>query len=475
MSQQTRLYPIENSPLLKAIEDIQVTDWLALDVYARRVKILCLDTTNRVIVLPYVYTMISQARSAPLLPSLKEIRLRANHSDNFSDAFLVTGPHLKLVECTQPVVATPKFLIPFLFTALQCSPALQEFIIQGNTQVDLRFVSRFKGLRRLDLKLTQNHLTPEFFNILGCLEHLNEISIHAGLFSLTHIPPPLRTDQHLPCLDPPASPMFKALRSLDVSGSLKIISVVLLHITLDNLISIRIQEESNGVSNTELEWKFCCRRLISSRNCLKKLEVLRYPRAVLQVKWMKPLFRLTRLESLIIRNGSFWASEDDISTLLRSYPSLKTLILPESWYNDLNLESSDVWSLLSNSQPRLAVANVRSLINISNLCPLLEELRLPIGGGFKSARIQIKEALASQTVKCKKSSKRHPLRTLGLNSSFEALQNEDVASLARLIFRTYPNLEIFEGTGPNRGGECWSNVWVVYKAIQSEVRFSTDD
>lgn len=395
---------------------------------------------------------VGQARLPPLLPYLKEIRVLVNHTTNFSDAFLAISSTVELIEFSQPVVAASAFLTPFITTVLQRCSSIREFIIQGHTLIDLRFASHFKSLRRLDLKLTNTHLTPQFFADLGGLGDLNKISIHVG----ASMPAPGDPSNLLL-----SKKNFKSLRHLDVLGSIRLVSRLLGFMNLRNLTSFRLLEEANDNGNAKPYWNQCFQH-ISVSNKLKELEIVQHARnGIFEAKWMSSLSNLRRLESLIIRNASCRISEGDIPSLLRSYPLLKTLILPESWRTAEHAEPNNI-------------IPIHSLVDVVTLCPLLEEIRIPISGTFYLAQAKIEQTLESRTFKMNKGLQRHSesLRKLALSSQFGALQNEDVALLARVIYRMYPNLESLEGTGRHRDRECWPHVWVVYKAIQSEVRTS---
>ncbi|KAF9531248.1 hypothetical protein CPB83DRAFT_849635 [Crepidotus variabilis] len=434
------------------VEDIQEDDWLILDTYARRVRVLCLDSKGPAIS-PFVYMMLSRARSSPILPALKELRLLDNHPGNLSDAFLSMGPNVEVLEFGETIVTNTEFLTPFILTALQQSSVINEFRLRGSHTIDLRFVSKFSSLRRLELKLTNTHLTPQFFTALGHLDDLSDIQIHVGAPLPTAAPVTLRKEASgLSSSRRSRKHKFRSLKSFSATGSISLLSRLLEFVELRNVTSFRIQEEANSTGIAESHWNQCFQSLSTSTQ-LEELEIVQfqqtnsYAGVCLEARWMTPLCSLSHLKTLAVKNASFGSSDTDISTLISSFPLLKTLILPEICH-------------ASNG----SFMSTDSLINIANGCPLLEELRIPIGEKFLSARIL--GAFQNQLI----DSLKRPLRTLTISTSFGRLPNPDVVLLAQLVFRTFSYLHTLEGSGPNAANESWPQVREIYQAIQAEVK-----
>ncbi|CAA7263390.1 unnamed protein product [Cyclocybe aegerita] len=429
------------------LEGIRKNDWERFDYHARRVRILDLKPT-RIPVMRYLYPYLAQCRSGPLLPALRELRIRNSSSCDISLACIIPTPHLQVIELQNSAIADAHFFSLFFTSVGTEHPNLRSLSLEGERVVDLRPLLQLRDLRKLELRMPNIHLSTTFMEELGCLESLVELTLHAGVITPNIIPEPIRREARprvaFTSKYAASSPSkIRHLKRLHVLGTLPTIVRILEYMDLRSLTSF-VLTESPDPSGTRLDsfWLMSFEHLAASRS-LTSIEINQTsdrPNGEegysLSAAALEPILGLKALRSMIIDNASFKATDKEMKQFCLAFPHLKSLILPTNPY----ISSPTFLLVLS----QLAM----QWVELEKLCISL------------SVNVDLQDTLDALKREADKMPRthNHPLRKLRIGVSSAQFSTEQSVQFARFLDRAFPNLEVLTGCGSTQVVDHWGRV-----------------
>ena len=429
--------------------------WGRLDVHARRVRTLYMETHRMIVISPNIYLRIRTMRDSPLLPGLKKIYIPYSPSRNVdlsSALFLASGSTLNMVQLDRNAISDRQFFVPFLSLLYIRSPGLSHLSLRGvESSASVEPIYRFTELQSLEIRLCNSHLDPQLLHELGQLPHLLDLIIYTGdIVTSGSIQP----DAAL--LANPISTIsnskFGQLRRLQFVGTTTSINCMLNELEgSTNLTALRIDEVRNGRvqvgTDPDSSWRSSFEfKVISTFSAVEDIEIAHHDASdftgnhrhriehVISASSLAPLYRLDKMKSFVFIDMVISGSDDDFRVLAASFPKLKKLVFPGQ---PLAFPIGGVFGGVGRT--------LACLYYLSQECPDLREVKIVLSFDISDNLNAIKN-LPRPIVQ----NHHHPLKKLYIDSDFGQLELVQLDRVARFLDLIFPNLSILETNNKKR-------------------------
>ena len=398
-------------------------DWDRLQYYSQKVKFFESISEDDPRVHPSTYFRIGHLWSSSLFPSLRGLHYRLNEM-SISHIFLHLSPLLDSLTLDNIGGFENTVVGPFLATLSSSPQMVRRIVLNTTEQMSVEVLKKsfiqFKQLRSLELSGAVFMTNFSLFEVLGTLPSLENLTFVANnpASRPTPRPTPVPENQNSQSGGPK---YFEALESLRVTGSFFLIRRLLGFISSPCLKSIEVlpvisqvrdEHEAEELLTPSMtivasKWSQSLKNfVISSRS----FDAKRHEFSKLAI-----IFKdLHNMETFCVD----WRmkSWEDLKSLLRSWPKLRTLNLNQTFFTFSSL------ALIAENCPQLRYLHIRLSISTippfpsKSLCHNLEVLT--VGEGYR-------DRSAQTTLECQIKMARHLDLIFPCLKSLE-VQSEDV-------------------------------------------------
>ncbi|EAU81202.1 hypothetical protein CC1G_11284 [Coprinopsis cinerea okayama7 len=326
-------------------------EWARFDWYARRVKRFCYtrDPAHLDIAM-HVYFRMAQLRSTPLLPCLRHL-----YCPNISQSeFLISGvclflsPSLQSLEFAKITHIEDKLSGTFLHTLYEDGANLESVVFKGEGLSDgtLDLILPFEGLRMLELDGMGPVITLEWLKELGKKPKLEELALDF-------------TNSSVEALQKDIG--FANLKSLMLTAPISFTRAFIPNISsqsLETVVAVSTRDSSTERSAFISE---IVDRYSSTLRSFGLVHVQNTddPPEELELSNLSRLLPLRNLEEFRLEGYSMNLTDENVTILALAWPNITKLLLP----------------FIGPEKVRPTYA---SLVNLRDLCPRLEHVRIPL-------------------------------------------------------------------------------------------------
>lgn len=293
--------------------------------------------------------------------------------------------------------------------------------------------------QRLEIRLSDIYLYPETLRRLGNLANLLDLTLDVG----KSIPVPA-THTQLPSSSRTNSGMLKRLHIIGTPSS---ITRVLDDINLASLTTLVIDEVLDNTGSPTKSFWIRCFDQISVCRAIEDIEINQvmhrnenHDHYSLSISWFHSLWTLNNVKSLVINGSAFSCSDEDFSQLARSFPKLKKLVVPPTYYSQ--------------------GGTLACLFYFSQYCSELSEIDICLQFDIHQNLDIIKNLPQLEN-------HRHPLKELYiLSSQLGKIKTSHMIKVALFLDLLFPNLSILEAGDSNKTEFLsWVGIQQIHRAL----------